>query len=113
MSAAKKKSQWQLTTAVLDLLITAVAAARALLSVLPFIAGTALSAYLTGYRLRKAQTKCAVCGLEFSRKHVFRLHVEAGWVCADCYSLFNDGNRVLHRAALVHAGIVPPEESAA
>lgn len=113
MSAAKKQNVLHLVKDGRDILCLSVAAAWALLPVLPFLLRVAVRCEWNALRLRLRGEKCAVCRVPFSRKHVFRLHREAGWVCEECHSLFDDASRALHRAWLVHAGIAPPEESAA
>ena len=112
MNAAKKSRAFQFVKDGWELLCAVVAAARAVVPCLPFLLRFAFRCEWNALRLRLRREKCAVCRVPFSRKHVFRLHREAGWVCEDCYDLFNDGSRVLHRARLIHAGIAPPEESA-
>ena len=56
-------------------------------------------------RLRIRGEKCAVCTAPVSLQNEFRLHPQAGWVCAECYDLYNHGGRALADAFLDYHGI--------
>ena len=92
-------------TAVWNVIPAAVAFAGTAARLSPVVAGMVLRDFIARVRLRIRGEKCAVCRVPISRQNEFRLHRQAGWVCPECYDLYNHGGRALSDAFLDYHGI--------